>query len=71
MKNGLTKEEVLRRVSANAGMEAAYQGMPGKWQERFLNFCTGKGGLPITYDPFSRKYLTRKSIRKGFQGCFP
>ena len=44
MKNGLTKEEVLRRVSANAGMEAAYQGMPGKWQERFLNFCTGKRG---------------------------
>ena len=55
MKNGLTKEEVLRRVSANAGMEAAYQGMPGKWQERFLNFCTGKGGLPITYDPFFKK----------------
>ena len=25
MKNGLTKEEVLRRVSANAGMEAAYR----------------------------------------------
>ena len=55
MKNGLTKEEVLRRVSANAGMEAAYQGMSGKWQERFLNFCTGKGGLPITYDPFFKK----------------
>ena len=55
MKSGLTKEEVLRRVSANAGMEAAYQGMPGKWQERFLNFCTGKGGLPITYDPFFKK----------------
>ena len=55
MKNGLTKEEVLRRVSANAGMEAAYQGMPGKWHERFLNFCTGKGGLPITYDPFFKK----------------
>ncbi len=51
----LTKEEVLRRVSADAGMEAAYNGMPKEWQAQFLRFCTGKGGLPITYDPFFKK----------------
>ena len=53
MKNEkLTKEEVLRRVSADTWMEAAYHSMPKGWQDRFLRFCTGKGGLPITYDPF-------------------
>ena len=61
MKNGLTKEEVLRRVSANAGMEAAYQGMPGKWQERFLNFCTGKGGLPST-DGEKKRWRSHVSV---------
>ena len=56
MKNEkLTKEEVLRRVSADTWMEAAYHSMPKGWQDRFLRFCTGKGGLPITYDPFFKK----------------
>lgn len=56
MKNGqLTKEEVLRRVSADAWMKSAYNGMPEEWQEKFLRFCTGKGGLPITYAPFFKK----------------
>lgn len=58
MKNEkLTKEEVLRRVSADTWMEAAYHSMPKEWQDRFLRFCTGKGGLPITYDPFFKKNI--------------
>ncbi len=50
----LTKDEVLRRV-AEAGMEEVYNGMPKEWQGKFLRFCTGEGGLPITYDPFFKK----------------
>ena len=39
MKNEkLTKEEVLRRVSADTWMEAAYHSMPKGWQDRFFAF---------------------------------
>ena len=32
-----------------------YQTMQAGWQKRFMDFCTGKKTLPLTYDPFFKR----------------
>lgn len=32
-----------------------FQNLKEEWQQHFMDFCTGKKILPLTYDPFFKK----------------
>ena len=51
----LTKDELLHKISSNASWENAYSRLSKEWQNKFLNFYSGTGTLPLTYDPFFKK----------------
>lgn len=67
----LTKDELLHKISSNASWENAYSRLSKEWQNKFLNFYSGTGTLPLTYDPFFKKYLIQKCILKDFPAFFP
>ncbi len=51
----LTEEEVLRQIRASKELEQNYYNLPQDFRQRFLDFCTGVKGLPLTYDPIFKR----------------
>lgn len=55
MESAVLEENVLRRLRNLPGMYSAYEALEENWRQRFMEFCTGKKTLPLTYDPFFKK----------------
>lgn len=51
----LTEEEVLRQIHFSKELEQNYYNLPQDLRQRFLDFCTGVKGLPLTYDPIFKR----------------
>jgi len=61
-----TEQECLAELRKHPRSYFAYQNMTQEWKNRFLEFMEGTKTLPLTYDPFSRSYSIRISIRNGY-----
>ena len=48
----LTESEVLQRLQKSSVYYCRYQALNDDWKKKFMDFCTGKKTLPLTYDPF-------------------
>ena len=53
MKGG--EEEVMRGLKSDPDSYLRYLKLNKEWKSRFLDFCTGKKTLPLTYDPFFKR----------------
>ena len=49
------EEMVLQYLKQSPIWYRHYQTMQAGWQKRFMEFCTGKKTLPLTYDPFFKR----------------
>ena len=47
-----TEQEVLNSLKEQPILYAQYLNIREPWKQRFMDFCTGKKTLPLTYDPF-------------------
>ena len=50
----ITEEEVLKRLKETSSHHR-YAQLDREWQRRFMDFCTGRKTLPMTYDPFFKR----------------
>ncbi len=50
-----TKEEVEQALREQPALFHRYQSMEKNWRQRFIDYCTRKKTLPITYDPFFKR----------------
>ena len=50
-----TKEEVEQTLREQPALFHRYQSMEKNWRQRFIDYCTRKKTLPITYDPFFKR----------------
>ena len=46
------RQEILKTIHSSSEMNSLYDSLVAPLQERFLAFCEGSRGLPMTYDPF-------------------
>ncbi len=54
-KNITAKEEVLKSIYESQEMKREYEHLSMDIQKKFLEFCMGMKGLPLSYDPFFKK----------------
>lgn len=47
-----TREEILLQIEKEPELKVKFETLTKEFQERFIGFCTGAKGLPLTYDPF-------------------
>ena len=50
-----TSEEVVQSLKEHPALFHRYQSMEERWRQRFLDYCTRKKTLPVTYDPFFKR----------------
>ena len=50
-----TVEEVEQVLREQPALFHRYQSMEERWRQRFLDYCTRKKTLPVTYDPFFKR----------------
>ncbi len=50
-----SEKEVVQALKKQPALFHRYQSMEEKWRQRFLDYCTRKKTLPITYDPFFKR----------------
>lgn len=46
---------VIQRLKKSPVLYRQYECLDEIWKQRFLDYCTGKKTLPITYDPFFKR----------------
>ena len=46
---------VLKKLQESPLSYHQFERLDERWKQRFLDFCTGKKTLPLTYDPFFKK----------------
>ena len=51
----LSESQVLHRLSMSSIYYCRYQALSEEWKKKFMDFCTGKKTLPLTYDPFFKR----------------
>ena len=49
------EQEVIEFLKHSPVLYSRYQGLDEEWRKRFLDFCSGKKTLPLTYDPFFKR----------------
>ena len=50
-----TEREILQELKKSPIFYGRYQALNSDWKQRFMEFCTGRKTLPLTYDPFFKK----------------
>ena len=50
-----TEREILQVLKKSPVFYGRYQTLNSDWKQRFMDFCTGRKTLPLTYDPFFKK----------------
>ena len=50
-----TEREILQELKKSPIFYGRYQALNSDWKQRFMDFCTGKKTLPLTYDPFFKR----------------
>ena len=53
--NKCSREEILRKVRENPELQHIYDSLDMAFRQKFLDFCLGMKGLPLTYDPFFKR----------------
>lgn len=46
---------LVQKLKQNILLYNRYQSLNQEWRQRFLEYCTGKKTLPVTYDPFFKR----------------
>ena len=59
----LTESQVLYRLRVSSVYYCRYQALNDEWKKRFMDFCTGKKTLPLTYDPFFKRIFHKLLIK--------
>ena len=52
---GNSREEILRLIREKPEQRRIYENLSTEFQQKFLEFCLGMKGLPLTYDPFFKR----------------
>lgn len=52
-----SKEEIRFIIHEHTRLKELFQSWPSKYQEEFLNFCSGQRGVKILYDSFFKEIL--------------
>jgi len=50
-----TEREILQELKKSPIFYGRYQALNSDWKQRFMDFCTGRKTLPLTYDPFFKR----------------
>lgn len=49
------KKKVLEQINASYVLQGEYEALTEEMRQKFIDFCIGLKGLPLTYDPFFKK----------------
>ena len=52
-----TKKELFERIQSDKELALEYASWKGKYQQEFLDFCTGEKGVKVLYDSFFKEVL--------------
>ena len=47
--------DIINLIKKSQLLYCRYQGLNPEWKQKFMDFCTGKKTLPLTYDPFFKR----------------
>ena len=50
-----TETKILQELKKSPVFYGRYQALNNDWKQRFMDFCTGRKTLPLTYDPFFKR----------------
>jgi len=49
------EQQVIERLKGSPGLLRSFNRLNRDWRQRFLDYCTGRKTLPVTYDPFFKR----------------
>ena len=55
LKETFTRQQVLERLQSEPEVYHEFLLLSQELQEKYIEFCMGIRGLPVTYDPFFKK----------------
>ena len=53
-----TREALLQKIHSDKSLSFEYTSWKEKYQQEFLDFCTGEKGVKVLYDSFFKEVLS-------------